>query len=82
MSFAHFLFLFYMKHYTKVYPIANYSPSICRWQEIVSLQVIGGNLDHTDSQVLRENGGKELVISLLNQSGRVRSKTITSTKIF
>ena len=68
---------FHKKHHTKVYPIAN-SPSICRWQEIVSLQVIGGNLDHTDSQVLRENGGKELVISLLNQSGRVRS----STKIF
>ena len=48
----------------------------------MSLQVIGGNLDHTDSQVLRENGGKELVISLLNQSGRVRSKPITSAKIF
>ena len=48
----------------------------------MSLQVIGGNLDHTDSQVLRENGGKELVISLLNQSGRVRSKPIGGSNIF
>lgn len=42
-----------------------------KWQEIVSVQVVGGNLDRTDSQILRENGGKELVISLLNQSGKV-----------
>ena len=47
----------------------------------MSLQVIGGNLDHTDSQVLRENGGKELVISLLNQSGKVRTKPTKGTKI-
>ena len=37
----------------------------------MSVQVVGGNLDHTDSQILRENGGKELMISLLNQSGKV-----------
>lgn len=42
-----------------------------KWQEIVTVQVVGGNLDHTDSQILRENGGKELAISLLNQSGKV-----------
>ncbi|XP_060567937.1 inhibitor of Bruton tyrosine kinase-like [Ruditapes philippinarum] len=39
--------------------------------DIQRLCVVGGNLDHTDSQILRENGGRQLIISYLNTSGKV-----------
>ncbi|KAH3735613.1 hypothetical protein DPMN_042148 [Dreissena polymorpha] len=39
--------------------------------DILQVCVVGGNLDHTDSQILRENGGRRLVISYLNSTGKV-----------
>ncbi|KAL3883749.1 hypothetical protein ACJMK2_029983 [Sinanodonta woodiana] len=42
-----------------------------KWYEIKNIQVSGGHLDHTDSEILREKEGSELVIGLLNTSGKV-----------
>ncbi|XP_061171196.1 inhibitor of Bruton tyrosine kinase-like isoform X2 [Saccostrea echinata] len=43
-----------------------------KWQEIQKILVSGGNLDHmSDLDVLRERGGTELRILLLNTSGKV-----------
>ncbi|KAJ8314789.1 hypothetical protein KUTeg_006939 [Tegillarca granosa] len=42
-----------------------------KFLDITKVTVHGGNLDHTDSDVLREKGGFELTIVLLNASGKV-----------
>ncbi|XP_076444948.1 inhibitor of Bruton tyrosine kinase-like [Babylonia areolata] len=43
-----------------------------RWQDIEKVCVVGGNLDHnTDLDVLREKGGSELKVVLMNNSGKV-----------
>ncbi|KAK3580483.1 hypothetical protein CHS0354_001084 [Potamilus streckersoni] len=42
-----------------------------KWHEIKDIQVSGGHLDHSDSEILREKGGSELVIGLLSISGKV-----------
>ena len=44
-----------------------------RWQDICEIYVSGGNLDHmSDLDILRERGGAELRIVLLNSTGKVR----------
>ncbi|XP_041354992.1 inhibitor of Bruton tyrosine kinase-like isoform X2 [Gigantopelta aegis] len=43
-----------------------------RWTDVSKLLVSGGNLDHsTDLDVLRDKGGSELIIALLNTTGKV-----------
>lgn len=43
-----------------------------KWQDIQEIFVSGGNLDHmSDLDVLREKGGEELRILLLNSTGKV-----------
>ncbi|KAL4233187.1 hypothetical protein ACF0H5_007871 [Mactra antiquata] len=55
----------YVLHEYQCRKMASNRPGIQR------LCVVGGNLDHTDSQILRENGGRQLVISFLHTSGKV-----------
>ena len=44
----------------------------CRWLDIVDIQVSGGHLDYsTEMESLRERGGTELLILLLNSAGKV-----------
>ena len=44
-----------------------------RWLDIEQVAVTGGHLDHSnpDIDILRERGGSELLILLLNTSGKV-----------
>ena len=43
-----------------------------RWLDIQQIAVSGGHLDHsTDLETLREKGGYELTILLLNTAGKV-----------
>ncbi|KAL8560153.1 hypothetical protein ACOMHN_021648 [Nucella lapillus] len=43
-----------------------------RWQDIEKVCVVGGNLDHnTDLDVLREKGGFEIKVVLMNNAGKV-----------
>ena len=47
---------------------------VCRWQDIEKVCVCGGHLDHnTDLDVLREKGGFEVKVLLLNNAGKVSS---------
>lgn len=65
-------------NYLSLFNVFIYRVSVCiiiffffSRSDILHLCVTGGNLDHADSQILRENGGRELIISYLNTSGKV-----------
>ena len=52
---------------------------IGRWLDIQQIAVAGGHLDHSsDLETLREKGGYELIILLLNTAGKVSRNLVFS----
>ncbi len=58
--------------FLSAFAVLKAKPFFNRWLDIEQIAVSGGHLDHsTDLETLREKGGYELVILLLNSAGKV-----------